>query len=281
MIIDAHVHVFAKVGGLGSDQVGSMLPIYDDGGRLVSIRQNHPGGGKLRHTPDMLIANMDLVGIDKAVLLQGPFYGDLNGYVSQAVGRNPDRLIGAAYVDPWTEAGRSQFESITASSIFRAVKLEFSSATGLCSLHPEARLDDVEVAWLWDELSRQGLVLVLDLGAVGRHSYQTDAVRRIAEENPNLKIVISHLAQPTPAAEADPGLWAKWEEQIGLGRTANVYFDTASLPAYVRDEGYPYPTAGRSITAAIQKFQLKKNRCPPSLTTPSRVGKKVSLERSR
>ena len=263
MIIDAHVHIFSEVGGLGAEQVGSMLPVYDDGGRLVGIRQDregelNPSAEKVRHTPEMLIAEMDLVGVDKAVLLQGPFYGEINRYISEAVAEYPDRLIGAAYLDPWAPDPRGRFESIADASSFRSVKLEFSVPTGLRALHPGARLDDAQIVWLWDELSRLGMVLTLDLGAVGSHSYQTDAVRRIAEEHPDLNIVICHLAQPTPAVEADPGLWMQWEEQIGLGCLANVYFDTASLPAYVRDEGYPYPTAGRYLRMAVDRIGPEK-----------------------
>ncbi len=38
---------------------------------------------------------MDQAGVDRAVLLQGPFYGDMDDYVRQAVKRWPDRLAGA------------------------------------------------------------------------------------------------------------------------------------------------------------------------------------------
>jgi predicted TIM-barrel fold metal-dependent hydrolase len=203
----------------------------------------------------MLLANMDWAGVDKVILLQGPFYGECNLYVLDALNRYPDRLIGAAYFDPWDADSRQKFERITASPGFRAIKLECSEATGLCGIHPEARFDMPDIAWFWDEVEGSGrLVLVLDLGAIASCSYQTGAVRAIAQEHPNLRIVIAHLGQPNPSAEADAGLWRMWREQINLGRLPNVWFDTAALPAYLPDEDYPYPSAERYLRLAIERI---------------------------
>jgi predicted TIM-barrel fold metal-dependent hydrolase len=253
MIVDAHAHIFLEMRGLIAAGPTRGLGY----GRIAigdeEVQFLPPLGEKTAHTAEMLLAHMDWAGVDKAVLLQGPFYGECNGYVLEAVSRYPDRFIGAAYFDPWAPDSRQAFEAIGASS-FRAVKLECSEATGLCGLHPEARLDTPGIAWLWDELERQRLVLVLDLGAVGSRSYQTGAVRAIAEAHPDLKIVIAHLAQPTPAAEADPGLWHLWLEQIELGKLPNVWFDTASLPAYLSHEGYPFPSAERYLRLAIDRI---------------------------
>lgn len=258
MLIDVHAHIFAELNGMVATG-----PIHGIGyGRASvggeTIQLLPPLNEKTTHTPEMLIAHMDWAGVDKAVLLQGPFYGECNHYVLDAIRRFPDRLIGSACIDPWTEGSRAVFDEIRASGGFRAVKLECSESTGLCGLHPAARLDVPENDWLWRELEREGLVLVLDLGAVGSRSYQTEAVRAIAERLPALKIVIAHLAQPTPAAEADSRLWQLWEEQIDLGLLPNVWFDTASLPTYVADEGYPFPTAARYLQIAVDRVGAGK-----------------------
>jgi L-fuconolactonase len=122
----------------------------------------------------------------------------------------------------------------------------------LCGLYPQARLDDPEIAWLWAKLEQRGLVLVLDLGAVGSRSYQTGAVRRIAKTHPALKIVIAHLGQPTPTAETDATRWQLWRDQITLGCLPNVWFDTAALPAYLPNETFPYPSAERYLHLALE-----------------------------
>ena len=252
MIIDAHSHIFPEV--RGSAGAGPTRGLGY--GRIAvgneEIQLLPPYNETTVFTSEMLVANMDWAGVDKVVLLQGPFYGECNPYVLEALNRYPDRLIGAAYFDPWEPDNRQNFETLTASSGFRAVKLECSEATGLCGLHPDATLDMPDIAWLWDALERQGLVLTLDLGAIGSRSYQTGAVRAIAQGHPELRIVIAHLGQPNPSAEADAGLWRLWLEQIDLGRLPNVWFDTAALPAYLPDEDFPYPTAERYLHLAIE-----------------------------
>jgi len=226
-------------------------------------RQVTPPFGKgLSYSPETLLANLDWAGVDRAVLLQGPFYGECNDYVSNALQQYGDRLVGAAYFDPWMEDSRSAFDDLFekggTEAAFRALKLECSVPTGLCGIHPQARLDAPDLAWLWQELEGRELVLVLDLGGVGSSSYQTAAVRAIAERHPRLKVVVAHLGQPSPAAEADADLWRQWQEQIELGCLHNVWFDSASLIAYVHEERYPFPTVERYLRLAVERIGSHK-----------------------
>ncbi|MHB9037424.1 MAG: amidohydrolase family protein [Armatimonadota bacterium] len=258
MIIDAHAHIFEQVRGLiaGGQTRGlgyGKVAIGD-----ASLQVLPPLCEQTRHTPEMLIAHMDWVGVDKAVLLQGSFYGECNEYVRQSVQSYSDRLIGVAYVDPWADGARGRFDAVVSANCFRGLKLEMSEPTGFSGLYPGVTLSTPDLTWIWDGLEKSKMVLVLDLGAVGSASYQTDAVRKIAEDHPNLKLVIAHLGQPTPIAEADPSLWKIWQNQIDLGSMPNVWFDTASIPAYLAEEGYPYPSGTRYIQAAVERIGPEK-----------------------
>lgn len=55
----------------------------------------------LSHPPEMLIAQMDYVGIDRAVLHVNPIMGLLNDYVATCVQRFPHRLLGLVSVKEW------------------------------------------------------------------------------------------------------------------------------------------------------------------------------------
>jgi predicted TIM-barrel fold metal-dependent hydrolase len=206
----------------------------------------------------MLIANLDWAGVDMAVLLQGPFYGECNQYVLDALQLYPRRLAGLAYLDPWDKEAPGMLEWAISTRAFKGIKLECSVATGLIGLHPQARLDMPEIAWVWTEIEAHGLVLVLDLGKPGSRSYQTQAVRAIAEDHPKLKVIIAHLGQPGPECEADPAMRQMWREQIELGGLSNVWFDCAALPAYRPDEDFPFPSAGRYLRLAIERLGAGK-----------------------
>ena len=217
MIVDVHSHIFPRVHG----QVGTGPTRGLGYGRIIfgdeEVQLMPPYSEEMVYTGEMLVANMDWAGVDKVVLLQGTAYGECNDYVRQALAQYPDRIMAAAFFDPWAPDHRDFFRTIIERPGFCGIKLECSVAAGLCGLHPEARLDDPGIAWLWDEIADRSLRLVLDLGAIDSISYQTEAVRGVAERHADMTIVIAHLAQPSPIAEADPRLWRQWQEQIDLG----------------------------------------------------------------
>lgn len=254
MIIDAHCHIFPRIHGLNAAG-----PTRGLGYGKAMVGENEaqitpPLGEGLAYSPGQLLATLDWAGVDRAVLLQGPLYGECNHYVHEALQGHPDRLAGAAYFDPWSSNCFQTFESTLESPSFCAVKLECSVPSGLFGIHPHAQLDASELFWLWQELEERGLILVLDLGGIGSRSYQTEAVRRIALRHPQLRIVIAHLGQPRPDAEADPDQWEQWEAQIDLGLLDNVWFDCASLVAFVHEEGYPFPSVERYLRLATERI---------------------------
>jgi predicted TIM-barrel fold metal-dependent hydrolase len=252
MIIDAHVHIFNEIKtqpGLATkrDLGYGAIGVGDQ-----TVRVLPPLNIRTTHTVQMLIAGMDWAGVEKAVLLQGPFYGECNREVLDAVRRYPDRLVGAGYFDPWGDT-REKFAATFDSSVFCALKIEFTMG-GLSGIHKGARLDLPGMEWLWDELERRHLVLTIDLGAPGDFCYQTDALHAIATTHPDLRIVICHLALPKPEIEAKPELWQLWLDQIDLGHLENVWFDCSALPYYLIDESFPFPTVGRYLKLAIERI---------------------------
>lgn len=238
MIIDAHVHIFKEINGhirdgkveadswgriKCSNKISQVLPPYNE---------------KTEFTDDMLIKYMDYESIDKAVLLQGCFFGNQNSFTEQAIKKYRKRLAGALYIEPWDPNAVRIVESYADS--FAAVKLECSVETGFCGLRHDFRLKDY--MWLYKKLAKDKKVLVLDLGMPGTIAYQTDDVKRIIDEAGDLNIVICHLGQPRRKFLSDKTLLKEWKNQLSLSAYGNVWFDTASLSAYFFNEVYPYNT---------------------------------------
>ena len=209
--------------------------------------------------PEILLENMDWAGVDKAVLLQGSWYGEANAYVAEAMRKWPDRFLGAAFVDPRSPEARETFRRATEELGFRILKFELSEPTGLVGVYPDLRIDEESMAWIWEEAERQQLVVTLDLGGVGSLSYQTEAVRALLGRHPRLTIVIAHLAQPPVAQCENQRLDRLWQEQVQLARHPRVWLDLSALPAYVASiEGYPYPTARQYIRRAVEMVGVEK-----------------------
>jgi len=259
LIIDAHAHIFCRICG----RIGSGL-VQDIGFGQVQINGHEPFQllppimEQTTFPAEVLLKCMEWAGVDKAVLLQGPFYGDLNAEVAAAMRRWPQRFVGAAFFDPWVPDAQRAFNRCMGANGLRIVKLELSEASGLSGLHPGLSLEDKSISWLWDELEHRNMVLTVDLGAIGSSSYQTKALGRRLDGHPELKVVIAHLGQPTPAAEKDPTLWSLWEQQVLLGTRPNVWFDTSALPHRASGEHYPFPSVGRWIRRAVELLGPQK-----------------------
>ena len=104
MIVDAHSHIFPRIHGLNAAgptrAIGFGRAFIGDS----EVQVTPPLGDGLAHSPEQVLANLDWAGVERAVLLQGPFYGECNPYVLDALEKYSDRLVGAAYFDPgWLE----------------------------------------------------------------------------------------------------------------------------------------------------------------------------------
>ena len=258
MYIDAHAHIFKKINGTTKN--GPTKGIGYGRVKIGSETLNvlPPLNKATEHRAEMLIENMKIAKVEKAVLLQGPFYGECNGYVSKAVKKFPGKFAASAYMDPWDRNAKEQFNKIVKEKVFSAIKLECSENTGLFGLHKDISLVDESVQWLWEEMEQQNFVLVLDLGPIGSSSYQTMKVEEIARRHSNLKIVIAHLAQPEYGMQKNEEKYEKWLEQIDIGRMDNVWFDTAALPEHFSYEPYPYEQAMGFFKISIDRIGADK-----------------------
>ena len=218
-----------------------------------------PFGEATTFPAETLLAQMDWAGVDRAVLLQGPFYGDANAAVAAACRRWPDRFMGAFAPDPFLAAARDRFKQCVEGDGFRIIKFELSEATGLTGRYPDLRIDDPQFNWIFEAAARRGLVVTMDLGPVGGKAYQTAALAALSDRYPELQFVIAHLAQPPLRQPDNAELNEEWEEQILLGRKPNIAFDLSALPAYSRayDE-YPYRAALDYIQRALRLIGAEK-----------------------
>ena len=71
-----------------------------------------PAMANLSSPPEMILAQMDHNGVDKAVIQTGHAYGRLNRYISDAVKKFPDRFWGLAMIDEWNADKPGQIKTL-------------------------------------------------------------------------------------------------------------------------------------------------------------------------
>lgn len=254
LIIDSHAHIFRTVKGKNTNSLKFGKVKHNN----KVVRLLPPLATKTTFTSDVLLEYMDLAKVNKAVLLQAPFYGEMNHYIKEVINKYPDKFTGAAYIDLWEKDSIKSFYHIIEILKFKVIKIEFSSKTGFSSFYPGIKINDKKLDWFWTECEKRNIIVILDLGAVGAPSYQTKNIKSILHDNPDIKIIISHLAQPPLNEENNINKIKLWKEQLLLAKNPGIYFDLAVLPSCISYEDYPYPKTRNFIYEALKNVGADK-----------------------
>lgn len=246
-IIDGHVHLVQYIAGTGAGgelrYAGNGMAEYASGERFRMLPEEFSQGVV---TAEDILKKMDENGVEKAVLLQGNYFGFQNLYSLEAAKKYPLCFRAAASYDPFSRSRdrirRHLFEELG----IRIVKFEVSTGSGLMSNHFTLPLDGEIMRAEYDYADEHNLVFVIDIGKYGSESWQTEQLRHAILAHPRMKFVICHLLAVS----------MKDENQLvdGLKRLAlpNVWFDLAALPHNCGPESYPFSGAQRYLRHGIE-----------------------------
>lgn len=251
-MIDVHAHVFESLKGYGGK--GEMTAIGGGLGRWASgevCKMVPPELGEKEFTYDTAYRLLKDNGVEKAVLLQGSYYGFQNEYAAEAVRAHPDMFLAAGTFDPFSMHADAVYDRLTKELGIRVLKFETSSGAGLMSYHPCFSIAET-FAPIAEKCAANGQTLVLDLGSPGMSSFQPEGVRALAERFPELHIVVCHLLAP----RINDGEALK--RALATLDLDNVFFDLAAVPFNVMPEQYPYPTGLGFIKAAKEIVGVQK-----------------------
>lgn len=221
MIIDAHAHLWKKQNGMVDGR-----PVFPVGNGKSNF------GGEIRqmmppymnddeNNVERFIANMDYAGVNGAVITQEEIDGNQDAYLLEAKAKFPNRIkICSLYEEgkPYNTEG------------FDGIKL---CAGRLATQDLTKHYRIFETA---DKLNKFISIDLADGDA------QTDSLRELIQQYPNLRIAIGHFGMVTRD---------KWEEQIKLARFDNVRIESGGITWLFNYEFYPYPTAIKAINKAI------------------------------
>ena len=251
-ILDAHTHVFEYLSSFRGE--GEIRAIGGGKARWANgqiVEMIPPELGDKGFEVETLVKVMKENQVEKAVLLQGSFYGFHNEYVAEAMRKYPQMFLGAGTFDPFARYADQIYERLTHELGFRVIKFETSTGGGLMSYHEAYDLFEVFDPIL-EKMEKNGQVLVLDIGSPGMTSYQPEAVARLAKKYPKVHMIICHLLAPTLKDED------ALREGLEILKADNLWFDLAAVPFNVKPEKYPYPTGQKYIAMAKEIVGAEK-----------------------
>ena len=229
IIIDAHVHLWEKQEGW----VGGK-PVYGLGGGRCSFvgetrQMMPPYMDDNRNTAEKLIANMDYAGVCACAVTQEYLDGNQDEYLLKVKAKYPERFrITALYED-------ENMPGCAKNGIRYC--LEGFDGLKICA----GRLKDRDLTHMLDvfkDVEAAGKYISIDM-ADGDE--QTDSLRAVIEQCPELRIAIGHFGMVTTKG---------WQEQIRLAKYKNVYIESGGLTWLFHKEFYPYPSAVDAIIEA-------------------------------
>ena len=196
-------------------------------------------------TGDEMIAAMDAVGVDGALLIS-PFtiYGYDSSYCEAVAAQYPDRFGLIAPFDPNFDSVAAEVEAWAARDGVVGARIVLSFE-GVDADHP-------------------GLAAVLEAGSRGGIPInvlcwgQLPILAELARRHPNTQIVVDHvgLQQPfRPPAPDEP--WADIENVIGLAQYDNVAIKISGA-CTLSHEPFPYPDIWAPLSRLFEAFDLER-----------------------
>lgn len=247
-IIDAHAHVVQCIAGFTSRgelrAAGGGNAVYADGSTFKMIPD---GMGETSVTPEALLKVMDAHSVEKAVLLQGQFFGFQNEYTAQAVKKYPSRLVGAGAYDPFCANVQAVKDRLFKELGFKIVKFEVSNGSGLMAYRPPFDLNGEIMRKEYAYAADNGLTVTVDIGRPHSCCWQPEALARAAKEFKSVNFVVCHLLAP------QAGDNELLKRTLGGLALPNVWFDLAALAANQKPETFPYPSAVRHLQTAKEE----------------------------
>ncbi len=211
--------------------------------------------------PELLLAQMDYIGVDRAILYQGHVYGRLNAYLADCARRHPDRLTAVAQV-PEPEADRAETLDHLRHCVrdlgMRGLYYEIEAFRVMDSPHS---VDDRRYNPLWDELVTLGVPLIWDIGRhidPAEHLRQLAKVRAVVERFPRMISILSHFG--SFVRDAETRRIHNWDEILALAALDNVFLEILQVqyPSTRTGDAYPFPIGQQTIEAAYSKLGAGK-----------------------
>ena len=147
---------------------------------------------------DLMIAQMDELGVDVGVISRAHIYGRLNDLVADAMNRFPGRFVGAAEIDEWRAYEDSQIAELTRCVESLGMRaLYFDGTESFFMVDYKTYYAQPEFRTFWQQVARLEIPVLWHLRCRNELSprdfaNELQVFRAFVEKWPDIKFVITH-----------------------------------------------------------------------------------------
>lgn len=242
-IIDAHVHLWPRQ---NTTFDGKVIRTIDRGRSIFmdeEVQMLPPFMIDGRNTPEVLLSNMDYAQVSAAVLVQELIDGIHNDYLKNVKEQYPNRFFITGMCDYRRPNYIGEVIKMVANE-WDGMKIPGHRLVNKKGIR--VPLTDEEIMVMCKALQRCNKVLCIDLDT---DPSQTDELKEVIQECPDLKIAISHFGNVTKE---------NFEQNLLLARNKNVMIESGGITWLFHKEFYPYPSAIHAIRHAIDTVGVEK-----------------------
>ena len=205
---------------------------------------NHIGRRKgMAITAEELIEKMDSSGVDKAVVFSFPENID-NEYIAESCKKYPDRLIGFACINPWSDKAEDELEYGVNTLGLRGLKLH--------SIKHGFAFDNHLILDPLFKIAEKYNIPVIAYGAANALS-SPNMFEEMARTFPKVNLIMAHSGQ-------------MYEAKASIGassRNPNLYLETSTVFAVnikkqLKDCGYEKILLGTDMPLGDYDLEIKK-----------------------
>ncbi len=252
IIIDAHSHLWMHQNTLVDGKV--IRTCSPNGSRSIFMDQEvqmlPPFMIEGQNSAEIFLSNMNYAQVGGAVVVQEMIDGLQNAYLREVQLEYPKRFFCYGMPELRKEMRRPlglgtpcEQTQMLLNMGFRGIALPGHRLFGPDS---KMKIDSTEMMEVYELLEDRGAYLSMCLY---EGTYHVEAMERIIEKFPTLKIIIGHFGMVTKEG---------WQEQIKLARHKNVYIESGGITWLFNSEFYPFVGAVRAIREAIDLVGVKK-----------------------
>lgn len=242
-IIDVHLHLYPRFSGSWQSRHYGQVQ-REDGSIFQAM---NPSFVNADSQPEVALAYMDWLGVEKAVLLQGGLHGVQNLFYQDVVSRWPDRFVAMAQVDPTLggEAARDLRDFLANGHL--GAKFEMDE---LRKRHPDVSFTGKEEMKVFEVIAEVNAPVFLHLTSNAHSLKEGEEVMQLLKRWPHLNFVICHIGVPP---------FEHWQQRALLAQHPNIYLDNSAFYWYFHDkQAYPYPDALDNLRWVVEQVGANK-----------------------